>query len=303
MSVQQPTHDGERPPERASGEVAPGVQWIAQSVLDGKCGVVAGTRAALAIDSGDSAADGQAVAALVRAQGHTPARLALTHGHGDHVVGSMAFRGAEVFAHARTPDVLRRHLPAMAEYRKLPDLAAELAWPTVTFSEELTVDLGGKTVRLVSAPGHSDDSAYAYVVEDRVLFGGDTAVTAITPVVSDGHSRELERSLRRMSDLGAEVLVPGHGPLVHGREAVRRQLLWAADYLAAVREHAHSLLLGGETPAAVVEACTYDRFVGDHLPGTRQHTEKPHQLTVAKIAAEVQAEQELWRHEVRPSVR
>jgi cyclase len=291
MGVQRTTYV----PARASGEVAPGVLWIAQRVLDGKCGVVVGRRAALAIDSGDTAADGEAVAALVRARGRPPDRLAFTHGHGDHVVGSSAFRGAEVFAHTRTPDVLRRHLPAMAASRKLPGLGAELAWPTATFMHELTLDLGGKTVRLVSAPGHSEDSAYAYVVEDRVLFGGDTAVTAITPVVSDGDSRALEESVRRMSELGAEVLVPGHGPLVHGREAVRRQLLWAADYLAAVREHARSLLVRGEAPEAVVEACTYERFVGNHLPGSRRHTEQPHRLTVAKIAAEVQAQLEAER--------
>jgi glyoxylase-like metal-dependent hydrolase (beta-lactamase superfamily II) len=275
---------------RSVGEVAPGVFCIEQSMLDGKNGVVVGSRAGLAIDSGDTAADGAAVADLIRACGREPVRLALTHGHGDHVVGSSAFQGAEVFAHARTPAVMRRHLPRLAQHRDRPNLAAELAWPTVTFAGELTIDLGGKTVRLVPAPGHSEDGVYAYVVEDRVLFSGDTAVTAITPVISDGDSRVLERSLRRMSELGAETLVPGHGPVVRGRDEVRRRLLWAAAYLRAIRVQVRDLLGRGAQPAAIVDACGYDQFAGDHPDGPRQRAEKPHQLTVAKIVAEVQEE-------------
>src|SRR5829696_4319928 len=97
------------------GEIAPGVFWVAQAVLEGKNGVVIGQRAALAIDSGNSPADGQAIVDLIRARGQRPDRLAFTHGHGDHVIGSSAFRGAEVFAHSRAPAVIRRHLPRLAE--------------------------------------------------------------------------------------------------------------------------------------------------------------------------------------------
>jgi glyoxylase-like metal-dependent hydrolase (beta-lactamase superfamily II) len=257
-------------------------------VLEGKNGVVIGQRAALAIDSGNSPADGQAIVDLIRARGHRPDRLAFTHGHGDHVIGSSAFRGAEVFAHGRTPAVIRRHLPRLAETHGRPELAADLTWPTVTFTTELTIDLGGKTVRLVSSPGHSEDSVYAYVVEDGILFSGDTAVTIVPPAISDGDSRALEASLRRMSELGAETLVPGHGPLVHGRDAVRDALLWPADYVAGVRSHARTLIARGEPPEAVVDACPYDRFVGQRFAGINPRGEKPHQLAVAKIVAELQ---------------
>src|SRR6185503_14320456 len=139
--------------------------WVEQSVAEGKNGVVMGTRATLAIDSGNSVADGQAMVDLIRAQGREPLRLAVTHGHGDHVIGSSQFVGAEVFAHAQTRAVIQRHLPNMAANHKRPNLAAELTWPTVTFKSDLEIDLGGKTVRLFSTPGHSEDSTCAFLLE------------------------------------------------------------------------------------------------------------------------------------------
>ena len=272
------------------GPLAPGVYWIEQSMLEGKNGVVSGERGALAIDSGNTAADGQAMVDLIREQGKEATRLALTHGHGDHVIGSSAFRGAEVYAHANTTAVMRRRLPDLARLYERPELEAELTWPTVTFTGEIAIDLGGKTVRLISTPGHSEDGVCAYVVEDRILFSGDTAVTAITPVISDGDSRQLEASLRSLTELGAAVLVPGHGPLLHGEDQVRAWLEWAAGYLAAIRARVRDLLARGERPEAVVEACMLEQFAGDRFAERRSHVEKPHQFTVSKIVAEVRAE-------------
>ena len=270
-------------------QLAPGVFWLPQSMLGGKIGVVAGSRAALAIDSGNATADGAASAALIRSLGHSPTRLFLTHAHGDHVLGSPAFPDADLIAHAAFPATLRRHLLNMAKNQNRPNLAAELPPPTILFSHELTLDLGGQTVHLAHSPGHSPDSAYAFVLEDRILFTGDTAVTNLTPVANDGDTRLLESALRHLATLDAETLVPGHGPLVHGRENVRAALLWPADYLSSLRTHITSLLKEGTPPDSIVDKCPYDHFVADHFAPAGARPEKPHQLTAAKVLAEIRA--------------
>ena len=293
MTVQPPTCLSD-----PGGELAPGVFWLPQSMLGGKVGVVAGSRFALAVDSGNATADGAASAALIRSLGHAPTRLFLTHAHGDHVLGSPAFSnpgrpsapttaGADIIAHAAFPATLARHLPNLTTYHNRPNLAAEIPSPTILFSHELTLDLGGKTVLLAHSPGHSPDSAYAFVLEDRILFTGDTAVTNLTPVANHGDTRLLESSLRHLATLDAETLVPGHGPLVHGRENVRAALLWPADYLSSLRTHITSLLKGGTVPEEIVDQCAYDRFVADHFTPTGSRPEKPHQLTAAKILSEL----------------
>ena len=269
-------------------EVAPNIYTVEHRVAEGKNGVIIGRRAAVALDTGSDLTEGQAVAAVIRDHGRAPDRLILTHGHNDHVLGSAAFAEAEVVAHALTPDVMRKHLPAMAAARGLTPaaLAAELAWPTITFSGELWLDLGGRTVHLFPAPGHSDDGICAYVPEERLLFGGDAVVTGIVPAIGDGDSRRLEASLRRLLDLDIDILVPGHGPVLRGAAVARDWLNWLITYLGGVRQAVRAGLDRGETPEAIVAAVDYARFVGDQLPDGRHSMPRRHQHTVGRIIAE-----------------
>jgi glyoxylase-like metal-dependent hydrolase (beta-lactamase superfamily II) len=246
-------------------QVAPGVFAVDQSVVEGKNGVVVGRRGAVAIDTGNDDQDGQALVDVLREQGFGPNRLVLTHGHGDHILGGRLFRDAEVFAHERCPEVMRRHVPALADRYGRPGLADELSWPTVTFSDELRIDLGGKTVHLFPAPGHSAD--------------GIAAVTGIVPAINDGDSGVLVRTLRRLIDVGAQVLVPGHGPVVRGAAEVRAALMWSVEYLEGLRA-----FLGERSE---VDAADYHRFVGDRFPPERHGMAKRHRDVATKIVQEL----------------
>ena len=91
--------------------------------------------------------------------------------------------------------------------------------------------------------------------------------------------------LRR--DIG--VLVPGHGPVVYGRDEVRGWLEWEAEYLASVRGRVQELLGDGAAtpnPEAVVDAVEYDIFVGSRWPAERHNMPKRHRNTVQKIVEE-----------------
>ena len=139
----------------------------------------------------------------------------------------------------------------------------EDAWPSARTQLDVvsrapgSVDGAGPAVTTIDAPWHDrsrwgDGRAHrragpcpgarcARVVEDGVLFGGDTLVTAIPPVFADGHSTILERTLRRLADIDVEVAVPGHGRPVRGLTQVRRALHRGADLLADTREQVGSL--------------------------------------------------------------
>ena len=269
-------------------EIAPGVFSVEHRLVEGKNGLVFGRRGVLAIDGFNYLDEGEATADFIRARGERPNRLALTHGHGDHVLGGAPLAEGEVFSHVETLATIHRHLPRWAERAGEPveALAARVIRPTVTFTDELFLDLGGKTVRLFRTPGHTDDSACAYVLEDRVLFAGDTAVTGIVPAIHDGDSRVLERTLRRLADLGAETLVPGHGPVVQGRAAVREALLWMAEYLAGSRRAVADALRHTDDPETAADAAPFERLVGDRLPADRHGMPRRHRDTVLRIARE-----------------
>ncbi|MFC1526830.1 MBL fold metallo-hydrolase, partial [Candidatus Latescibacterota bacterium] len=248
-------------------DVASGIYTLDHEVVDGHTAVVVGTRAALAVDAGPEPELGEATADLIRRCGHTPTRLVLTHGHGDHVMGGAPLAGGEVFAHAQTAGVMNRRVPgAAARWGTTEEVAAaRLPWPTVTFEQQIRLDLGGRTVRLIPTPGHSPGGISAFVEEDRLLIAGDTVVTSIVPLVGDGNSRVLEASLLRLQELQAEVLIPGHGPIIRGREAVNDWIRWEAGYLSRVRMRVREQLMAGASLDQATEAAGLDEMVGSRL--------------------------------------
>jgi glyoxylase-like metal-dependent hydrolase (beta-lactamase superfamily II) len=72
-----------------------------------------------------------------------------------------------------------------------------------------------------------------WLPDARILFTGDVVVGDATPMVVDGSSRVMLRTLDAIERLAPSILVPGHGP-------VSRQPAALVDatrqYLAALRE-------------------------------------------------------------------
>lgn len=270
-------------------EEAPGVFSVASRFVDGKNGIVVGDRAALAIDCSNYEDEGQAMADFIVEKGFEPNRLVLTHGHGDHIWGGKPLKTGDVFAHHLTPCVMERQVPQALKRRDEPEdvIRAEMPWPTVTYRDELWIDLGGKTVWMFPSPGHSEDGVSVYVVEDKLLFSGDSVVTGIVAAIGDGDSRILEQSLHKLMDLDIETLVPGHGETLHGKERVQDWLQWQAGYLAAVRDRLQAELTAGKDVEAATEAVDFETYIGDRLPMDRNGMPKRHRNTVDKIAEEL----------------
>ena len=269
-------------------EISSGVYSARHQVAEGKNAIVFGMRGALAIDGGTLPEEGQAMADFIRDKGCAVDRLALTHGHADHVLGAGPLAGGEVYAHVKTPGVIRRQIPGWAkrQNRSEQEVAADLVWPTVLYKDELRIDLGGKTVWFFPTPGHSEDGVSALVEEDKLLIGGDAVVTGIVPAIGDGDSRVLEASLGRLAQMQIEILIPGHGPEVYGADAARDWIEWEAAYLAGVRNRVRELLVGGRDIDAVADGVDFAEFVGDRLPADRHKMPSRHRNTVVKIAEE-----------------
>ena len=117
------------------------------------------------------------------------------------------------------------------------EASQKLPWPSVSYRDELWIDLGDKRVWMFPTPGHSDDGVSIYVEQDKLLFSGDSVVNGIVAAIGDGDSRILEASLARLLELAIATLVPGHGHTIHGADAVKDWLVWQASYLSGVRDH------------------------------------------------------------------
>ena len=130
--------------------------------------------------------------------------LILSHDHADHSSGGEVFADtATVVAHERAKAVI------IGEHRPT-------AVPDITFSDRMTVELGGKRVELIHVGrNHSDNSIVMLFPEERTLFAVDFVSVKRLPfrTLSDSYYPDWVDSLRRVERLDFDILAPGHGAM------------------------------------------------------------------------------------------
>ncbi|GEB58696.1 MBL fold metallo-hydrolase [Streptomyces gardneri] len=211
--------------------LARGVGRLRLPGWDATVGLVLGEEALLLYDTGSSLAEGAELRARISAltDGRRVTHIALSHPHFDHVFGTAAFAGAEVFGAVGSDDLLarardREALRADAVRHGLDAAAAAeavdvLVAPRHVVSGEWTLDLGGRQVLLANlGPGHTGHDLALFVPGEReVVFCGDLVEESGEPQAGpDAIPSRWPDALDRLLSLGGEdaVYVPGHGAVV-----------------------------------------------------------------------------------------
>jgi glyoxylase-like metal-dependent hydrolase (beta-lactamase superfamily II) len=92
------------------------------------------------------------------------------------------------------------------------------------FVTEGTLDIGGTRLQVFHTPGHSPGSVCYYWPHHKVLFTGDLIFKEGLgrTDLPGGSSTQLKESILRMAALDIEWILPGHGEIIQGADAVRR---------------------------------------------------------------------------------
>ncbi len=177
-------------------------------------------------------------AEVLRLVPEPPRALVNTHFHGDHTFGNYLFPEAVVIAHEQTRtmmDLAGLHLTGL-----WPDVCwgdLELALPDVTYRDALTLHIGGVRAELLhlGPAAHTTNDTAVWLPEQRVLFAGDLVMSNAAPFCLMGSISGSLAAMERLRALGAETVVPGHGPvggpeLIDANEAYFR---WIAELAAS----------------------------------------------------------------------
>lgn len=187
---------------------------------------------------------------LQRLREHTdkPVRyLVLTHYHAVRTLGASAFGAAAIVAHDLTAHLIAERGEAdwASEYGRMPRLFREpasipgLTWPTLTFSDRLTIPLGGDRGPLVLAHcgrGHTAGDIVAWLPSERVLFAGDLVESAAALYTGDAfHTDWATSTLDNVARFGAQALVGGRGAVARGGDAVAAAIEQTRGFLLVLR--------------------------------------------------------------------
>lgn len=186
--------------------------------------------------------------AFERATGIAPGQIRLlvnTHANGDHTHGNALVANAEVIASAAAAREMAEYPPALVAKLKAGGAAGALGEaglyfadifapfdftqargraPTRTFEKRLDLAVGGKAVELhMLGPAHTAGDVLVWVPGDRAVFTGDLLFIGGTPIMWAGPVGNWLAACDRILTLGAENIVPGHGPMTDAAGVRRMQ--------------------------------------------------------------------------------
>jgi quinoprotein relay system zinc metallohydrolase 1 len=212
-------------------------------------GVIHTPEGNVVIDTGPSKRYGEAQrAAIAKVTGD--ARIAavyLTHAHPDHFLGNQAYADAPVFAAPETARVIREQGPAFTDtlYRWVgPLMAGTVSTPPRHVAVPGPLTWGDRPIDIHLHRGHSETDLVVFDVRTGTLFTGDLVFFNRTLTTPSADIPQWLESLAQLQKLPFKRLVPGHGPVVSGPEAIaqtRDYLQWLTATLEAAAGDGHDI--------------------------------------------------------------
>lgn len=173
------------------------------------------TRRAAVVDPGG---DVERIAAALERHGLTLERILLTHGHLDHVGGTVEMReryGVPVEGPQEEDRFWLDGLPRQAQMFGFPHTDAFL--PDRWLNDGDTVTVGNATLTVIHTPGHTPGHVVFFHAPSRLALVGDVLFAGSigrTDFPKGDYQTLIASIKQRLFPLGDDVVfIPGHGPM------------------------------------------------------------------------------------------
>jgi hydroxyacylglutathione hydrolase len=184
------------------------------------------------IDAGSEQAINTKIAAMAK-DGIKPEDIdiiTITHLHPDHFWANSTLQqasGAEIIIHPLHRQYYDYLVHDVGSMFGMPDLD----FKTDRYFENDELDTGSRTLKLIHAPGHSPESICFYDSVSGLLAVGDVIFdhNVGRSDLPAGNSSQLKESINKLSDLNAELLLPGHMGYVSGAENVKENFVYVRN--------------------------------------------------------------------------
>lgn len=184
--------------------------------------VIIGDKGVILVDTGFTDEIGKHLAkAIAKLTPKPVTHIINTHHHGDHTLGNIAFKGAEVISTQQCKELVEKTgyewigMVQNLSGSKFPNTKPVPANVTVAQDTRTERMIDGVKIVLWAPKGsHTPGDLIVYLPDDKVLLGGDILVNHITPNFRDGHVKSWIGTLDEIQKTNVKTIVPGHGPLM-----------------------------------------------------------------------------------------
>jgi glyoxylase-like metal-dependent hydrolase (beta-lactamase superfamily II) len=181
--------------------------------------------------------------------------VVFTHGHLDHAFGLAPWLEAgetpRIIAHENVAPRFRTYMktgPMNVHINKVqfgieagikwPDEEDAFFWPTTTYRESLSLDIGGERFELFHAKGETDDCTWVWARDRGIVCTGDLWENMLpncgNPQKVQRYPEEWADALTAIAKTNSTLLLPGHGEPIEGTDNIKACCLNTAEALYAI---------------------------------------------------------------------
>ena len=252
-------------------KVADGVYAFIGKLNDANALVVVTPQGVVLVDTGNNPPETRTLQKFIRSVTDQPVRyVVISQNHGDHTGGTPLFSPpATVIVHDRVAKEWAAWKPyQIKSWRKRFAERADAMKNVhpmdnvVSFSDRMTLKLGGRTIELiyVDDPYNPGDIA-VWLPESGVIHAGFAGYIDrhpdIRPDYSHGTTAGILKQLDVLSALNPKVMIPAHGPL-----GTAKDLHVLTDYLLLARQKVRAMMQQGLPLPAIIKQFHMNEYKG-----------------------------------------
>jgi cyclase len=224
-------------------------------------GVIVTSEGALVVDALDSEAVARAERDAIASVIKQPVRYLVSSSfHDPFSKGNLAYADVVKIGHANyraglLDQMTRGNASAQEQQARLPN---------VTFQDRLTMYVGGKEIQVLHfGRAHTLGDSVVFVPQDRIVYLSEVFFADEFPNMAQGYGVSWVRVLDSIDALGADIFVPGHGPLPDDPKGSRAGLRRLRQLLVDARDAIQTEIARGATEdqaAAAVKLPQYEKL-------------------------------------------
>ena len=221
-------------------------------------GVIVTNEGALVVDALDSEtiarAERESIASMIK----QPVRYLVSSSfHDPYSKGNLAYADVLKIGHEN----YRSGLLDQMERGKLSAEERRARQPNETFRDRMSLYFGGREIQILFfGRAHTLGDSIIFVPQDRIAYLSEVFFSDEFPNMAQGYGVSWLRVLDAVEALGADIFVPGHGPIPEDPRGTRAELHRMRQILVDARDAIQNEIARGATEDQAVAAVRLEQY-------------------------------------------
>jgi glyoxylase-like metal-dependent hydrolase (beta-lactamase superfamily II) len=221
-------------------------------------GIIATSEGVVVLDALNSEAIARAQREAMASTIRQPVRILVSSTfHNNYSKGNVAYADVLKIGHEN----YRTDLLELMQRENVSAAEQTARLPNQTFRDRLTLYLGGKEIQILYVGrAHTRGDSIVFVPQDRIVYLSELYFADQFLFINDGYGLDWLRALDAVEALGADIFVPGHGPIPADPRETRQGLRRFRQMLVEVRDAVQKEIARGATEDQAVADIRWPQY-------------------------------------------